>query len=249
MAKEKLESKKRLVSHGIKPKTPSKTTRATASKGERRRHRPPVDPARAARIKKNRKYQNSHAGGLLITLQIPQFARPSRPNLMLIKGRLLARPALFLPLVLVVLLGGILFIPHSGPSKPAIPVAGAIKTEADFKVMTPQVEQASAQKYDAKRDLVTYTTTFSGVRLTVSQQLIPAKFAKDPAALMKTADSIRATQRIDTRRGALYIATNEQAGNQLAVFTTKELLILIQTDRKLDDASWKSFIEQLQSKS
>lgn len=245
MAKEKPEDKKRLISHAAN----TKNAKLHATKGDRRRNRPPVDPAKLKRIQKNRKYQNSMAGGLSITLQLPPLSRPKKPSLSVIRGRLLARPLLFLPLALVIALGSFLLVPRSAAPGPVVPVAGAIKTQADFGVLTPPAEQASAQKYDAKRDMVTYTTTFSGVRLTVSQQSLPATFVKDPAAIMKTADSIHADQRINTDRGPLYVATNQEAGNQLAVYASKELLILIHTDRKLDDASWKSFIELLKNKS
>jgi len=243
--KEKAEDKKRLISHAAK----SKNSKSTSAKGDRRRNRPPVDPARLKRIQKNRKYQNSAAGGLSITLQIPALSRAKKPSLTVIRGKLLARPLLYLPLGMALLLVGFLFVPRNAASDTVVPTAGAVKTQADFKVLTPATEQASAQKYDAKRDLVTYTTTFSGVRLTVSQQALPANFDKDPAAILKTADSIRAKQMIETVRGPLYIATNDEAGDQLAVYASKDLLVLIHTDRKLDDESWKSFVEQLESKS
>lgn len=132
---------------------------------------------------------------------------------------------------------------------PASQTTAAVRTEPAYRPLVPSAETVSATRYDGKRDLVSYTTTFSGVRITVSQQGLPAGFAKDPASLQKAADSIKATKRIETARGIVYVAEDDSAGNQMAVFAGEDVLLFIRTDTRLDEASWKSFVELLRSKS
>jgi hypothetical protein len=133
--------------------------------------------------------------------------------------------------------------------KTDVPAASVERTAPAYRPLVPSAEKASWTKYDGKRDLVTYTTTFSGARVTVSQQPLPAAFSKDPDALKGAADSISAKQHLDTGNGPLYVATKDDAGDQMAVYAAKDVLLFIHTDRKLDDISWRSFIELLQSKS
>lgn len=161
-------------------------------------------------------------------------------------------PALLVPVILLaigyVVVGGDIVARDKTPvaTKPA---AAAEKTEPAYRPLIPSAEKASATKYDGKRDLVTYTTNFSGAKLTVSQQPLPANFSKDSQAIAKAADSIKATQQIDTDKGTIYIATNAEAGDQMALFAGKQTLVFIHSASKLDDVSWKSFVELLQAKS
>lgn len=66
---------------------------------------------------------------------------------------------------------------------------------------------------------------------------------------MKAADSIKATQQVETNKGLLYVATNEESGGQLALIAGKTVLVFVSTDKKLDNATWMSFINLLESKS
>lgn len=225
---------------------------AHQSKGARRRQRSTTTSRSETRAYGNRTITRTSGQGLSITVQIPPLRRPKqtvkKSDAPLSLRRRILRPVLILPLLLAA--GSfVIFTPASGTEKaPATAVSAAERTEPDYRPLVPSAEKASATRYDAKRNLVSYTTTFSGVRITVSQQAVPANFKKDSESMVKAADSIGAKQRIETARGALYIATNEEVGNQLAVFTEQNVLLFIHTDRKLDDMSWKSFIELLQAK-
>jgi hypothetical protein len=168
--------------------------------------------------------------------KLPKFFRLRRPL------------AIGLTLVAVFVVGFTIRMAQDTTTPDSGKVAAAERTEPDFKPLMPSAEQASATQYDGKRNMLSYAATFSGVRLTVSQQPVPARFANDPKAITAAADSINAKQRIDTGKGPIYIATNEDK-TQLAVFGDTQVLLFIHTDRQLDDASWKAFIELLKPKS
>lgn len=165
-------------------------------------------------------------------------------------GKIPLAPRLRRPVFAALVLGlalGISFGVHgifSGPLPATGTAVAAERTEPDFKPLMPSADQANATRYDGKRNMVMYSTTFSGARLTVSQQGLPARFRQDPLSLKTTADSIQAKQRLDTASGPMYIATSE-GGDQMALYANKTVLLFIHSDRKLDDPSWIAFIELL----
>lgn len=228
--------------------TPAKVTkpRSRAAAASRRS----VAPAYGSRA--FTRTTSPHAG-ISITVQIPPLRRPktsagAKDRMAQPKRGLLLR-ALVLPAFL--LAGSALFYNvQTNPDQkaPAKPVVVVERTQPDYRPLLPSAEKASTTKYDARRNLVTYNTTFSGARITVSQQPLPANFAKDPEALTKAADSIKATEQIETAKGMLWLATNQEAGNQLALFADDQVLVFVHSESKMDEASWKSFIELLKAK-
>lgn len=244
-------------SRAAKPRTIRASAAQTAKATKRRPRAAPVASRANAQAYGNRTFTRTSSPhqGISITVQIPPLRRPrtsKKPGAgdlpELSRGRLIIR-ALALPMLLIV--GSLVFFgTQVGPQKkaPSAPVA-TVRTGPDYKPLLPSAEKASTTKYDAKRNLVTYNTTFSGARITVSQQPLPANFAKDPAALQKAADSIKASRQIDTAKGPLLVATNEDTNEQLALYATSKVLVFIHCAGKLDEASWKSFIELLEAKS
>ncbi|MDB5182047.1 MAG: hypothetical protein JWP13_810 [Candidatus Saccharibacteria bacterium] len=242
-----------------KKRTAVKARKAStqASKGARRRQRTGSAVPRRNETKAygSRTITKTSGQGLSITIQVPPLRRPKGGAIdkkatatISLKQRLL-RPIMLAPILAIVAVIGIVGIPGKDANKqPDIKAAATERTKPDFQPLVPSAEKASATRYDGKRNMVTYTTTFSGIRITVSQQGLPDSFKKDPAAMLKAADSIKANQRIETDRGALSIATNE-GGDQMAVFADEHVLLFIHAATKLDDVSWKSFIELLDAKS
>lgn len=247
------EDKKRPAQRAPKSKkAQARQAYAASAKGARRRQ----SNASAKHNYGHRQTGRNPNGGISITVQIPPLRRPGSKakEPQTFAARLRAwrpRRALLVPVagmavalcLVVVLQSG-----SDGPAKSEASAKASARTEASFSVLTPKAEQASAIKYDGKRDLATYTTNFSGVGLTVSQQPLPKNFAKDPSAALRMAESIKAKQQLDTAKGKLYIATNEEAGDQFALFASTRVLVLLHADGKLDDASWKSFVELLVEK-
>lgn len=223
------------------------------AKGVRRKQRtgngPHSDDSRSYGM---RSVGRSHTG-VSITVQIPPLRRPKQVNGLSksSKSRRFLVPA-FATLLLITTGGaGILRYADSPSEKVDVkPVAATqTRTEPDYELLVPSAEQASSTKYDRDRNLVSYTTTFSGIRITVSQQRLPDTFTRDKEALAKAADSVKAEQKIDTSKGPLYVATQEEGSEQLAVYAGKGVLVFIHAASKLDPLSWKAFVEQMQSKS
>lgn len=245
----------------LETKRPSVRARKDATKvakGARRKARSGNGPRSADRqAYGSRTLSRGPSSGLSITVQIPPLRRPkSRPNKDTRPATLsrLRQPkrrvAVLAPLLLVVICLGIFIVrgqPHSGQAATA--AAAETRTKPSYTPLVPASAQANTTQYDGKRNMVSYTTSFSTTHITVSQQALPATFAADGSALKRAADSMNATSRIDTNRGPAYVGTNEPAGDQLAIFAADTVLVLMHSDQKMDNASWKSFIGQLESKS
>jgi hypothetical protein len=244
MSEEKKEQKRAAVK--------ARKSEAQLAKGARRKQRRQEVQAYGNRPIR----RTGHGPGISITVQLPALKRPTPQKLTAkVPGSAAPRKKrVFWPVLAVPVILFIAFVVFAGPDKhtkkaPAAPVAAADRTEPDYKPLLPSADAASTPSYDAKRNLVTYTATFSGARLTISQQALPSNFTKDPTAVMKAADSIKATDHIETAKGILYVGTNEAAGDQMALFADKTVLVFVHSDRRLDEASWKAFIELLQAKS
>lgn len=242
------EGKKRAAVKARKANTP-------AAKGSRRRQRC-GSGVLSRRAYGARAVTRSAGQGISITVQIPPLRRPKdalKKNSAVpaaSNGRRVLRPILSVPIIalvaLVVYYGG--FQDTHEKTTPTTQAAATVRKAPNFQPLVPSAEKASSTKYDGKRNMVSYTTDFSGSRVTVSQQGLPETFKKDPAALMKAADSIRAKQRIPTDKGELFVASND-TGDQMAVFADAQVLVFVHTDKKLDDISWKSFVDLLTAKS
>ncbi len=230
-----------------RPAVQARKVNQQSAKGARRRNRTGDGPRRTDTARAS--YGNRP--GLSITVQIPPLQRPVKPSISSIKLwlRRIARPKVLVPLGLLLVVLNVASW-HGGNSSPATnTVVAAERTEPDFRPLKPSDEKSSPIKYDGKRNLVTYTTNFSGSRITVSQQALPKSFTTDSKALAKAADSINAEQRIDTDKGPVHVASNDKGNDQMALFASSEVLVFIHTDRTMEDASWKSFIELLEIKS
>lgn len=192
--------------------------------------------------------------GVSITLQIPPLRREKKVTdghaEMRSPVRRLLHPILLLPIVILVAV----FVvfgksDDAGLNGTSGSVSAIERSEPDFLPLTPKAEEASTKRYDSKKNLVSYTTSFSGTRITVSQQALPSNFTKDPKALDKAAVNIGASQRIETDRGPVIVGSDAESGEQLAVYAGENVLLFLHTDTNLDPAAWKSFIELLEARS
>lgn len=195
--------------------------------------------------------------GISITVQIPALKRP-KPKAAIplapteLPGRRNRRALFFLvlPILIVAAAGTFYGIRHEPPKKAAAADAsGTHRTAPNYQPLAIPSDKASTTSYDGQKNMVSYKTTYSGVRVTVSEQPIPESFSKDPTSLLRAADSMNAKQKIDTSHGTVFVATNEMGGDQMGLFANDQVLVFIHTDKKLDDVSWKTFVEQLQAES
>lgn len=95
--------------------------------------------------------------------------------------------------------------------------------------------------------LYVYLDTIDGVDITVSQQLLPRNFMENTRQQVADfAKSFGANSEISIDGGdKLYVGTSAQ-GPQSAVLIKNGLLILIKSQQKIDDASWKRYAESLE---
>jgi len=105
-------------------------------------------------------------------------------------------------------------------------------------------EARTSYKYDAEKQVLGYSTQVTNATITVSQQQLPAQF-QTPAELAKLAQSINASDSIETQNGTAYIATDPKTNYQTALFATKEVLVFLRSNQRVDAEDWRVFINQL----
>jgi hypothetical protein len=92
----------------------------------------------------------------------------------------------------------------------------------------------------------TYIDKIENVQINVSEQPLPDNFKSDTAGqLEQLAQDEKATQKITTGSGTIYISTSS-AGPQSVFLTKNNLLILIKSDATISENSWIKYINSLQ---
>jgi hypothetical protein len=90
-----------------------------------------------------------------------------------------------------------------------------------------------------------YGDTIDGVKISVSQQPLPDSFIEGTdAQLDALAKSFGATDEIKATGIKVYIGTSAK-GPQSAILIKNGLLILIKSEKKIDDQSWAKYAESL----
>jgi len=96
-----------------------------------------------------------------------------------------------------------------------------------------------------KDPVFAYTDKINNVSIGVSQQPLPQSFKTDTAShVTDLAKKYNATTEITTSDTVAYLGTSTK-GPQSVIFTKKGLLILIKSQKKIDNAAWKDYIESL----
>lgn len=134
------------------------------------------------------------------------------------------------------------------PAKQPIVTTQAKPTFAPLMSAKKQTTATDAQtptQYDEKKNLLSFPDKILSADVTVSQQPAPASFKENPAKILAAADSIGAKDKIDTALGQAYIATDAKSGVQRVMLVHNDLLVFIQSSKKLDNETWKYYIETL----
>lgn len=93
-----------------------------------------------------------------------------------------------------------------------------------------------------------YTDQIDGVTISVSQQPLPDSFKSNLSSqVAEVAKKFNATSKIDANGTTLYIGTSAK-GPQSTIFTKKNLLILIKSQKKINDKSWIGYVKTLGQK-
>ena len=174
-------------------------------------------------------------------LPITPAAKPRTSSLARIRP-LTKRILIIAGIIIILVVGGLLirlFFTHSAMLSPK------------YQTISPggiPIEQLGGWKRVSppeKDPVFAYSDMIDGVNISVSQQPLPVSFEADPAG--KTAElakSYSATNKIEADKITIYIGTSVK-GPQSVIFTKTDLLVLIKSEKKLSDASWKRYIESL----
>lgn len=97
-----------------------------------------------------------------------------------------------------------------------------------------------------KDPVFAYLDTVAGVQLSVSQQPLPENFRQDRTGeLSKLAQQFNAQEKFEVDGKAIYVGTSAK-GPQSAVFTIKDLLVLVRSSAELSKEQWVSYIATLE---
>jgi hypothetical protein len=90
-----------------------------------------------------------------------------------------------------------------------------------------------------------YTDKIGDITISVSQQPLPKSFQGDANdQVADLAKKFNATNKINADGTDLYVGTSAQ-GPQSAILTKKSLLILIKSQKKVDDKAWANYAKSL----
>jgi hypothetical protein len=96
-----------------------------------------------------------------------------------------------------------------------------------------------------KDPVFAYADTIGDVPISISQQPLPASFRNDVAGqVAEMAKKFNATTKIDAGGTKVYVGTSVK-GPQSAILTKNDLLILIKSQSKIDDAAWAEYVKSL----
>lgn len=212
---------------------------------------------KAAKILKKQQKKtkgNSAKTEIAISVSIPKVSKPKLPrklpgyNPIYKKYYFGAAALLMLPVCLIVLAS--VFGGNGGKGETKKPeVQGkTVATKPDFSTLKPTTRdnQATETKYDSTKKVASYNDVLKDVPITVSQQPLPAKFAKDPTSeVANLAKEINANDKISTSDATAYAGVSIK-GPQTVVFTKNDLLVFIIADKKIDQLAWADYIEKMQ---
>lgn len=91
-----------------------------------------------------------------------------------------------------------------------------------------------------------YNDTLTDIPISVSEQPLPESFKNDSAAkVAELAKSYNASATLAIGDTTIYIGTSAK-GPQSVIFTKSNLLVLIKSEKKIEDAAWSSYAASLQ---
>lgn len=89
-----------------------------------------------------------------------------------------------------------------------------------------------------------YNDTIDNTPVSVSEQELPKGLDSNPDQVAELAKKFNATTVIDVDGTKVYIGTSAK-GPQSVIFTKKRLLILIKSQKVIDNTSWTTYIKSL----
>lgn len=148
---------------------------------------------------------------------------------------LIALPVIVIALIALII--GVLVQPKAGAPSYAtlLPEGKSIAQLGGWTRVTPPGQAAA----------YSFSDTIDGVKVTVTQQALPDRFAGDVAEnVRQVAASYNATTNFEVEATTVYIGTSSK-GPQSVIFAKDELLILAVSEDEISTASWQRYISAL----
>lgn len=96
-----------------------------------------------------------------------------------------------------------------------------------------------------KEPVFAFADTINGVNVSVSEQPLPADFKDDlDTKVAQLAQKFNANEKIAAGDTTVYVGTSSK-GPQSAIFAKHNLLILIKSEKKIENAAWATYVRSL----
>lgn len=134
---------------------------------------------------------------------------------------------------------------------PASPVPDTIKKQLTSTLLLPRSGTVTISrpsvKYEPKQKLLSYTVTYAGTELVLSEQPTPESFVDIPQVYKKVVDEMNNYSSFDADIGTIHLTMPKTLqGKQAAVLNTKGTLLFAKTTHNLSNDQWRLFFNQFQ---
>jgi hypothetical protein len=126
-------------------------------------------------------------------------------------------------------------------------VNASTPTYAPLQSQTPARQHATEPAhYDSQKQLYLFHDNYHGVAITVSQQPMPASVQPGKNKLADIAQSIGATEKIETIHDDVFYTKPDTSGAQRLVFTNGQTLVFITSQGSLSNKEWVDYVQNLE---
>jgi hypothetical protein len=159
----------------------------------------------------------------------------------------------FIAATLVFMIATSLLWPHPDNASHESSAADKDNTSPDYQTVLPRGESASEfggwQRVSPPQNdpVFAYADNIDGVAISVSEQPLPDSFKGDVDGKMADlAQKFNATDKLSADDTAVYVGTSVK-GPQSTLFTMKNVLVMIKSQKKIADASWTDYVKSLRT--
>jgi hypothetical protein len=134
---------------------------------------------------------------------------------------------------------------------PKSPIPPSLRNQVTSTLLVPEgggysLNRDSA-KYDKDKKVLTYTASYAGTKLVVSEQPTPSEFVDVPEVYDKVTAGMNNYQTFDSGIGTVHLTQPKQlSGKQAAVLNTKGTLMFVKPENALTDDQWRLWFNHIQ---
>jgi hypothetical protein len=154
----------------------------------------------------------------------------------------------FLGLVIIGAAGNAISLART--KKPPAAPAGTGAVHAPFKAaVTPKVAGDATQKYDPKKNVLSYPDKIGTTQIVISQQPLPAVFKTDPSKLLAFLDqNVPNRSSVAVPTGTAYMSVLEPDNTvQFSVYITDSALVFLRAQKPLPKQNWETYFAGLKT--